>query len=294
MRKSKKPGASANPPVKEQRGLRFDENDLLGQLTAHEGSVLWLGRCTASEIEHTLETAGLIEALHEKGLSGIIFKIEPFEEFGQTLKIYSGAAEMKNLIAEARFQERVFTPSRRMPETFSQFSPVMLSIDWLLMQNPFATFSAERPRLPGQTHPGLGLARRVMEQLKQLCAKLGRAGLLNYPEYFHNAYLYREHFHFYDPVREGIVAALHRDLSVLLLADLSWAIEEGCVHDVRTGKIFEWHADVQILPMQAAVRDYFVSSWYRQRVEETIATQSFALDQEGFEEFRRKSTVDKG
>jgi hypothetical protein len=291
-RKSRKPGSSENQSSREQRGLRFDENDLLGQLTAHEGSALWLGRCTISEIQHKLEEAGLLGALREKSLDKLVFRIEPFEEFGQTLRVYCRAVHPDNLIAEARFRETRFTPQRKMPETFSQFAPTMLAIDWLLMQNPFAEFTQERPRLPGQTHPGLGQAHRVTKLLMDLCTKLELAGVLNFPEYFHNAHLYREHFHFYDPLREGIVQALFRDLSELRLADISWAMERGCVRYANTGERFEWIADVQILPMHAVVRDYFVSAWYRLRVQEALAGHAFVLDRKNFEEKGHERAID--
>ena len=305
-KKSKKPARSA-APKQESSGLQFSETDLLGQLTANEGSVLWLGRCTASEIRRTLEAAGLLAALRDKGINDLIFKIEPFEEFDQTLKVYCREEKPDNLIAEARFREKRFAPERKMPETFSDFAPAMLSIDWLLMQNPFAEFTQDRPRLPGQTHPGLGQAHRVTTLLMDLCAKLGLAGILNFPEHFHNAHLYREHFHFYDPVSEGIAQALFRDLSSLPLADLSWAIEQGCVRDGKTGSAplpsnteaergrergerFEWNAGVQILPMHPAMRDYFASAWYRRRVQEIVETNSFVLDKNGFQKFGRNNS----
>jgi len=290
-RKSKKPGSSANQTDKTRSSLQFDESDLLGQLTANEGSGLWLGRCTTSETQRTLEVAGLLGALRDKGIDDLIFKIEPFEEFDQTLKIYCRAVKPENLIAEARFREKRFVPERKMPETFSECAPAMLSIDWLLMQNPFAEFTQERPRLPGQTYPGLGQAHRVTKLLMDLCVKLGLAGILNFPEYFHNAHLYREHFHFYDPVREGIAQALFRDLSALPLADLSWAIERGCVRDGKTGERFEWNADVQILPMHPAIHDYFASAWYRRRLQEIAATTSFTLDKNGFQKFIHNNSI---
>ncbi len=281
-KKSKKPARTAAPKP-ESSGLQFSESDMLCQLTGHEGSVLWLGRCTISEIRHTLEAAGMLAALRNKGIDDLIFKIEPFEEGDQALRIYCRAARPENLISEARFREKRFAPERKMPETFSEFAPAMLAIDWLLMQNPFAEFTQERPRLPGQTHPGLGQAHRVTKLLMDLCAKLGLAGILNFPEYFHNAHLYREHFHFYDPASEGISRALFRDLSSLPLADLSWAIERGEVQNAKTGERFEWNADVQILPMHPAIRDYFASAWYRRRVQEVFAAHTFVFNKNGLQ-----------
>lgn len=64
-------------------------------------------------------------------------------------------------------------------------------IDWLLMQHPRRCFSAERPRLPGQRHPGTGLRCVVHGLLVLLCRRLGRDGLVTVPERFHLAARYR-------------------------------------------------------------------------------------------------------
>lgn len=277
-----KPGKISKSP------LQLKDGDLLGQLTGKEGSALWLGRFTVAEIQQALEQYGVLGALRRKGLDNFIINIEPFEEFAQALRIYCKVAQPENLIAETRLREVHFTPQVRMQETFSLTPPKMLAIDWLLMQNPFAAFSAERPPLPGQTHPGLGQARRVVKLLIILCRTCQLAGILNFPEFFHNAYLYHTYFHFYDPRREGNMHALHRDLSPLHLAEMSWAIEAGCVRDEATGERLGWVADVQILPVQPALRDYFTSSWYRQRVMDSRDGQSYALDKEAYRRFREE------
>ena len=288
--KSKKPSLFSTAEDTSKRALQFDERDLLGQLTANEGSTLWLGRLTITEIEHALENAGVLAALREQGLDHFIFKIEPFEEFDQALRLYCRAAHPENLIAEARLREVRFEPQTQMPETFSALHPSMLSLEWLLLQNPFAAFSPERPPLPGQTYPGLGQARRVVQLLMELCRKRRHAGILNSPQFFHNAYLYRDYFHFYDPEREANILALYRDLLPLRLSDMSWAIEAGCVSLKETGTRFEWAAAVQILPMEATVQNYFSSAWYRRRVEESFDKESFVLDEKNFRAFKQNQT----
>ena len=279
-RKPKKPRGG----VEADSALHFSENDLLGQLTGYEGSTLWLGTCTVAEISRALEGAGVLADLRATGFDSIILKIEPFEEFDQRLRVYDKAENADNLIAEARFNVKKFAPQRRMPETFSTVAPSMLLIEWLLMQNPRASFSPQRPRLPGQTHPGLGQAQRVTTLLIELCEKRRLAGVLNFPQYYHNAFLYRKHFHFYDPAQEGVLQALHRDCAARPLAELSWAIEGGCVRNSGSVDRFEWVADAQILPVHAAVQEYFASSWYRRRVEEEAERNKFALDEEELRE----------
>jgi hypothetical protein len=290
--KSKKPKPSSTAEETAKRVLKFNEDDLLGQLTANEGSALWLGKFTVGEIRHALEHAGILAGLRERGFDNLIIKIEPFEEFDQALRIYFNAAQPENLLAEARFREVRFHPPARMPETFSEFGPMILKIEWLFMQNPFAKFSSKQPRLPGQMHPGLGQARKVTHLLMDLCCKHHLAGVLNFPEFFHNAYLYRDYFHFYDPEREGNIHALHRDLLPLSLSDMSWAIEAGCVLLKETGNRFEWTSAVEILPAHEVIKDYFSSAWYRRRVQDTLAAQSFVLDEKAFDRFKQKLTAD--
>ena len=54
----------------------------------------------------------------------------------------------------------------------------MLSIEWLLLQDPTKTFSKSKPQLPGQEHPGLGMLRELLEMLYQACLRLELDGLI--------------------------------------------------------------------------------------------------------------------
>jgi hypothetical protein len=77
-------------------------------------------------------------------------------------------------------------------------------IEWLAMQNPDASFTDDRPQLPGQTHPGLHVAKQLMQMVFELARKQGRDALLNFPEHFHNAWLYsRRGLFFLNPAFEG-------------------------------------------------------------------------------------------
>ncbi len=284
-RKSKKPAAASAEARPTARPFDLDERDLLGQLTVNEGSTLWLGSYTASEIERALEQRGILSGFRRSGLDRFIIRIEPFEEFDQTLRIYCEATKPENLIAEARFREVRFVPKIKMPETFTAMQLSALALEWLLMQNPFASFSPQKPPLPGQAYPGLGQARQVTHMLMALCKKRRLAAILNFPQFFHNAYLYRDYFHFYDPVREADILALHRDLSPLRLADMSWAIEAGCVRMTPSGEKFSWVSAAQLLSMHEVIKDYFASDWYRRSVREALENQSYELDREAFQKF---------
>jgi hypothetical protein len=101
-------------------------------------------------------------------------------------------------------------------------------------------------------------------------------GVSNYPEYYHNAFLYQQDFHFYDPAREGLLDALSRDLAELSLAERTWAIERGEVRYV-SGEVFVWESDLQILPLAPRVREYFESASYREAVVAAREGQRFSF-----------------
>ncbi len=277
-RKPRVPGGEPDPATQ----IVVDENDLFGQLSQKQGSILYLGKYTVEDIRSALERSGIFPMLREKGLGEFVIRIEPMEEFQQSLRVYHQQAAPETLLAEARLREAVFKPAPKMPEHFSDGRPRMLCIDWLMMQNPFRSFDPERPRLPGQEHPGLGVARMVLRLLKALCRLHHLAGILNFPEYFHNAYFYRRNFHFYNPQKEGDLYVLARDLQPLGIADMSWAIEKGCVRNGQTEEVYEWVSGVQILPLAAEVKEYFRSAFYRREVEETLASRRYILDKDKF------------
>ncbi len=106
-------------------------------------------------------------------------------------------------------------------------------VDWLMMQNPQAIFSAARPQLPGQEAPGTGLGGLVHQLLVLLCRRIGRDGLVNTPERYHLARLYRRAGYIGsvddDAIVAGVAAAGAR--AGLSFAALAWAVERGCVYD---------------------------------------------------------------
>lgn len=123
----------------------------------------------------------------------------------------------------------------------------VLTIDWLHLANPAATFTADRPRLPGQTCPGLGIGERVLEILYRAAARLDLHAIVTVGEYFHNAWLYAREMPFFDPWYAGQLDALGAALlerEGLSLAEASWAIHEGRVR--VSGEPFRWRGELQI------------------------------------------------
>lgn len=271
----KKPSRQSSAPTEASRISLFDE-DLFEQLRSYKGSSLWLGRFSEETILRALEKSGFLAALDSLGLHRLLVQIEPLDTFLQSLKVYHTQPRPEHLMAEFRLRETTLAPRKRCADAWGEVMPRVLAIEWLLLQNPYATFTNERPMLPGQTHPGLGQAKRILELLIHLAKHLELEGISNYPEYFHNAFLYQHFFYFYDPEREGMLEALSRDLAELSLAEQTWAIERGRVR-YATGEAFVWESDLLILPLSQRVRDYFEGASYRAAVAAAKESQRFCF-----------------
>jgi len=156
------------------------------------------------------------------------------------------------------------------PSTFSESGHVeVLGCEWLLLQNPTETFTLDRPKLPGQDHPGLGLAKEFSELLLRICARLNLEGVLNRPAHFHTAAFTSEGFHFVDPKAEGRLHALRRVLHGCALADASTLIEEGRVQLADNTPI-TWESLDHVRPASARLQKWFLSDEYsRQAAAET-------------------------
>ncbi|ORY49049.1 hypothetical protein BCR33DRAFT_714117 [Rhizoclosmatium globosum] len=144
-------------------------------------------------------------------------------------------------------------------------------VEWLALQNPLLKFTPTRPQLPGQHHPGLGVARQVTEMLVHLCQEKNRDALVSSPEYFHNAVMYRlGGWRFLNPAFEGYLMALMEDLKTDIeekgLAAVSWAFQNCHVVDSE-GVVEVWQMHEQFLPISSRMLAYTTSPEYLRLVE---------------------------
>ena len=64
--------------------------------------------------------------------------------------------------------------------------------------------------------------------------------------------------------------------------NLAWAVHLGCLR--RTdGSTYEWTSEVQVYPLNRAVRGYFESRAYRDTVKSLVRPEGYAIDWEAFE-----------
>jgi hypothetical protein len=197
-----------------------DDDDLL-----EPDTLPFVDLYSVAGLRHALTEYGITAALEARGLGDHEYRISRQDAFRHRLEI---------LLSDGRPIMDLRLHLREAPVVGGR-SVAVVVVEWLLMQNPRASFDARRPRLPGQVYPGTGMGRQVHCLLVLLCRRLGRDALLTVPERFHLAALYRKvDYVAVDPDDDvGVHAALRAgDDAGLSMAGLAWAVERGCVVDI--------------------------------------------------------------
>ncbi|MCA9526110.1 MAG: hypothetical protein KC549_07405 [Myxococcales bacterium] len=237
-------------------------DDLEGALARFgRGDDRLLGFYTREGVHTALETYGILETLRGRGYVGfeVEFDLQPYHH---GLRVRADG----DVICECRLRRARGATDPCIAELQRRFLPELLVVDWLHLSEPRGQFTAERPRLPGQLQPGSGVGVEVFLILVICARRLGLHGLVETPERFHNAVLYRERTHFIDPAWEGTFEALSALLQTRSLAEVAWAMEEGRVVDALTGAPIRWLAREQLLPLDERLSDYFeLPAWRRER-----------------------------
>ncbi len=238
---------------------RPSEADLESLLGPPEGRAgRFLGLYTAEGGEMALERYGFLQMLRDKGFENLLLSTDLSDSSRQVLRIHFDRRDPEHLLIEMVLG---FRPLRLPDGTNGK----MLSVEWLLMQDPRKDFPPDLPPLPDQEHPGLGLFRWQGELLRLMATRLGCDGLMNNPQQFHNGALYGRVMKFVDPVDEGRRRALERDLADRSMREASHAVATGRVREVG-GDPFQWVGRPQVLPITLPMQAYFKRKEYRSTV----------------------------
>lgn len=242
---------------------------------------------------HTYTEAGLRTAIREYGLDAKMraIGIDDFE-----LRITEEDAfrhRLEVLLPDAELEDRHVMDLRihltrvGLPGVEEHADVVM--IEWLLMQNPRAPFTPERPRLPGQRYPGTGLGRDVAQLLFLLTRRVQREALVTVPERFHLAELYRRAG--WRPVNLDLEHTLSDVLAAtrhLSFAARAWAVERGLVRDEH-GVPFVYRPHERVLPVSERLDAALAPGGFFMLKEVLREPRPFAVD---VEELRRSLRED--
>lgn len=190
-----------------------------------------LGYYTAEGIEYAFERYGLFFQLRRLGYEHLQTRVDTTGT-GDRMQVFGHANNDKHLLIENVVERRNVGGND------------VLYIHWLTLRHPLAHFTANRPQLPGQEVPGLGLAKEMSELELRIAIRLGFAGIAYRPSWYHMAYAGRAKFHFVDPRRQGRFLAMIRDLRHLSLLEVTLACAAGRVH--KNGAPYTWEADEMV------------------------------------------------
>lgn len=235
----------------------------LAELRAPAAPRLFLGRFEPAALRRELEDTGLLRALANRGYPDVVLLTE-YQGGEHRLRIDSASGGPS--LVDLRLAEGAALGEDPILRDHGLEVLSFLSIHWLSLQDPSREFTPERPKLPGQRYPGLGLARPIIERILLWATQWGKDGVLNLPEYYHNAVFYSPIFKFLSPVRQGRFEALRRDLKALPVAVASTAVDRGQVLEEPWGAPFRWEAGEMVTPLTGALRSALDSRPYAEAV----------------------------
>lgn len=254
---------------------------------SRRGSALFLGKYTRSQIDYALKRYGIYSDLKKRGFFPVLIHTDFNDPFKQKIVLYIDNLKIDNILAELVVQKKQINLD--LLDTF-HLSNIYLVIEWLLLQNPFASFPKEKPRLPGQRYPGLGIGKKILTILSVLAQEQNTAGLINVPEHYHNGAMYSRKFYFVSPKMEGLVKKINDQLVKKYgLAYVSWAIERKCVF--VNSQLFEWQGSPQIIPVASKLKKYFHSPEYKKKVQHYYNIMDCTIDHGKFQQTLKENPI---
>lgn len=260
-------------PTAEARGPFLDLRPAESWARAAVRGDLFLGRFDAAALRRELLEAGLLGALAERGYPNLSVRLSAL---GDEHRLRLLAPGLLAPLVDLRLAELTafFTHPPRLRLGLEVFS--LLTVRGLVMQDPRGVFPADRPRLPGQDHPGLGLFSRLLGRLHQWAEDWGKDGLLAFPPHYHVAVMASRSLRFVSAARQGRFDALRRDLAGHPLADASRAAGASGVVD-QAGAPFPWEPAEMVAPLAHDLRHYVESEDYEKALESAREGARFRL-----------------
>ncbi len=247
-------------------------------------SDLFLKYYTHASLNHIFEEYGIFDLIRRKGFVDPIIELNLDNPYRQRLRVcVGGTLDERHILMEMILREGTLEASRlKDAPVRGHYFPVLM-VEWLCMQNPGASFTTERPPLPGQQHPGLGMSREILQWIYLIGMRIGKDGIAIHPQYFHAAVLYHRLFQCYNPVQEGQLTALIRDTEEFNLDDVTWAVELGCLRGKQLRQKASFEIDYQVHPLTPLLQQHFHSDHYRKLFWESLSNHQYQIDWQQFD-----------
>jgi hypothetical protein len=271
-------------------GLHLDSSDIESSLsrTVIKKDRLFLRRFDTNALYEMLTQIHLIPHLEGIGFSNIKIGIHADENDINYLNLYHKKIAPGNILLELRVSESKFLPDRKYFADGRQESYDMILIEWLIAQDPTRHFSYERPQLPGQSRPGLGILGYCFQLMQKIAGEIKKDGFLDIPDHIHGAIMYAKKFKFFDPAHEGILRALMRDLRGYSLSDISWGIITQSIIEVYRNEPQSYDPTEQVFCLSERLKNYFQSVYYKTVLHKYYKRQHYRFDYEKMLEKKKK------
>jgi hypothetical protein len=244
-------------------GIRLEPEDLMMDLVGPRRRSKLLGFYSVYGIELAFERYGVLAKLRAAGFPRVDIELDSGHATGERIRIRN-RDDPDDLLMELVLSESF------------QYSPYrLLSIEWLLLQNPRAVPTEDRPLLPGQQHPGLGCLAEVVMMLMMICEQQGFDGLLFSPAHYHVAAQAHGLLSFFDPVDEARFAVIEEVLTQMELARVTQLVHGQALVDEDTGEPVRWQAVPMALPVSKRLKERFASEEFENAVAEAARGMRF-------------------
>ena len=247
---------------------------------------LFLGRFNEKDIFLMLEKIGLIKYLNSIGFRELLLDIDKDQSQIYYCRLFWREKKQETLLIDLRVSESTFMPDKRYLDSSDNMIPYdMIVIEWLSAKNPLKKFDGNRPQLPGQSNPGLGVMSYCFDFLHIIAKQVYKDGFLDIPDHMHGAIMYSGKFKFFDPVHEGIIRAVIRDLSDYPLADISWGVITNTIIERYKNQPAIYAPGEQICSVSRRMKKYFESKKYKTTFKKYYNRKRYYLD---YEEMKKR------
>jgi hypothetical protein len=229
------------------------EEDLFG-FGVHEDP-RFLGKYAKHAVELQLEQLGVLNHIRTRGFPHLSVSLDVPQGLGQVLRIRGAQDGGPPLMELKASRSRAVVPGAE-----------VIEIEWLLLQNPKASFGPRRPQLPGQSHPGLGMLRDIAAWLIVVCEEMRLDGIAFVPSQYYMAAVGHRHLQFVDPEAQARYEALRRALRGFDLARGNRLLNEGRLIDVKTDQRIFWEPVPMVVAVSQLLLERTMSREYRDAV----------------------------
>ncbi len=270
--------------------IRLDDIDFTETFESLPGlsgsKKLFLGRFNENDLLEMMNKTGLSAHLNSLGFDELLVDLDKDQSQIYYFRLYWREIKPEMLLVDLRLSETTFIPDKKFfptDEVPHQYD--MIVIEWLSAKNPRKDFDNKRPQLPGQTNPGLGVMKYCFDLLYLMAKQVYKDGFLDIPDHMHGAMIYSKKFKFFDPVHEGILRAVMRDLAAYTLSDISWGVLTSTIIERYKNEPAGYEPGEQIFCVSKRMKRYFNSRKYKTIFKKYYNRKRYYFD---FEEMKKR------